>query len=151
MTGAGWTGQFNYGAGQALANAGLQVGSQKANIAQQGNQWIGQFGLTGAEQAGNAYEWGATGNAQGRNAGNNALWQGIGGAAGAIGGGLLNYWGGGGVSGNVPIQMPDWSGNPLSGLPGGPSPVTVPPPPVVNQPDLSKMNWQQPNYAWTYE
>jgi|SRR5215831_2522 len=92
MTGAGLNAGYNFGAGTALANAGLSTGSQLANVGMQGNQWIGSMGLSGAEAAGNAYFAGEGANAAVRNAGNSAMWQGIGRAVGQLGGGLLNYW-----------------------------------------------------------
>jgi hypothetical protein len=60
----------------------------------QGNQFIANFGLQGAEAAGNAYWQGAQGQAQGM-LGQGAAWaNALGNAAGQIGGGMMmnNPW-----------------------------------------------------------
>ena len=129
MSGAGTEANLEMNAGTQLGQAALGVGGQKANIAQQGNQWIGQFGLQGAEAAGNAYAGGALGDASGKMAAGNVWAQGIANAGAQLGGGFLNYWAGrnGGVQ-NVPFDPT----NPgYAGIPAAPMPA-IPPPPAVS-------------------
>lgn len=88
--------------GLSLGQANLTTGSELANTAMQGNQWIGNIGLQGANLAGNAYMGGALGGAAGNLAGANILAQGVGNAGSILGGGILNYYNQPGL--NLPID-----------------------------------------------
>ena len=129
MAGAGTTANIIGNAGTLLGQAELGTAGRLSDVAMQGNQWIGNIGLQGAQLAGNAYAGGALGQAGSQVAGSNAWGQGVANAGSMIGGGLLNYWAGrnGGVQ-NVPFDPT----NPgYAGIPAAPMP-TIPPPPAVS-------------------
>jgi hypothetical protein len=83
---------FMTGAG-TKADATLRTGLTKSGTAMQGNQWIGNIGLEGANLAGNAYMGGALGKASGDMAAGSAYANGVAGAGNTLSGLLMaNYW-----------------------------------------------------------